>query len=327
MKNLNCGIYQIRNLITGFCYTGQSINLKGRKSRHFSNLKKNNGGENRYLQNSFNKHGEKNFVFEAILYCFPKNLAKYKQMFDNINKRKNLSYNFRECVDSNKGLKHSEETIKKMRKVNSGKNNGMFGKTHSKETIEKMRKTKLGKHSSEETKRKISIATKGKNNGMFGKHHLKETRRRISIALKGENNPNYGKHFSEETREKMSRANSGKNHPMFGKHHSKKSKEKMSKANSGENSPMWGKYLSDETKEKIRKSRIGKKLSQETRRKISQSIKGKNHYRIIKKEIVLEIREMLNDNVSVKNILKNFEISRSTIYRVKNGYYDKIYNL
>jgi hypothetical protein len=93
-----------------------------------------------------------------------------------------------ECVDSSKGVFHSEETRQKMSKSHSGKNNAFYGKSHS-----------------EEAKKKVSIANKGRK-------IPEETRKKISRNMPnmfGENNPMYGKHPSAETRQKMSKSHSG----------------------------------------------------------------------------------------------------------------------
>jgi len=311
MENLNCGIYQIRNIVNGKCYIGQSIELRKRKSNHFSNLKKNNGGENRYLQNSFDKHGQENFVFEILLYCEPFELTRYEQFFVDKYKKLGKLYNFRECVDSNKGLKYSSpslETRKRMSKNHadvSGKNNPMFrkrgkdnpnfGKHHTKETKEKI--SKANKNPSKKTREKISKSKMGEKNPNFGKHLSKETKEKMSKSHKN---------LSKETREKMSQAKKGKNNFMFGKHHSKKTKAKMSKNHAdflGKNHPQWGKHPSEETREKMRKAKL------------------------IKKDIVLKIKKMLNLGIFQKNISKKLNIGKSTIHKVKNGYYDEIYNL
>lgn len=74
-------IYQILNVKTNKIYVGSSLQRCGRrKTQHFTTLRKNKHHSS-YLQNSFNKHGEENFVFEVIetlyfenTYC--RNLAK-----------------------------------------------------------------------------------------------------------------------------------------------------------------------------------------------------------------------------------------------------------
>ena len=65
LKNKS-GIYQIRNLVNNKIYVGSSNNLYRRKTyEHFRELRLNKH-HNKYLQNSYNCHGEENFVFEVI---------------------------------------------------------------------------------------------------------------------------------------------------------------------------------------------------------------------------------------------------------------------
>lgn len=59
------GIYRITNIITSQIYIGSAQNLAKRETQHFSNLKFNRH-TNRYFQNSYNKYGKENFVFEII---------------------------------------------------------------------------------------------------------------------------------------------------------------------------------------------------------------------------------------------------------------------
>jgi len=183
--------------------------------------------------------------------------------------------------------------------------------------------------------------TKG-GKGNFGWIPSKETKKKMSKfkieKYVGENNPFYGKKHSQEARKKMSENHadvSGKNHPMFGKHHTQESRRKMSKSKVGkyvgENNPMFGKHPSLETRRKMSESAKNRNpISEETRDKISKShadFRGKNHPRIIKKEIILKIKGMLRRNIPMKNIIEELKIGRSTIYKVKNGWYDKIYNI
>lgn len=60
------GIYFIKNLVNGKYYIGISNNLKNRKSKHFSTLKR-NIHKNKHLQASYNRYGKENFVFEILL--------------------------------------------------------------------------------------------------------------------------------------------------------------------------------------------------------------------------------------------------------------------
>jgi len=190
--NLNCGVYQIRNIITGFCYGGQSIHLKQRPRQHWS-LLKNNKHTNSHLQNSYNKHGRECFVFEVLIYCDKKYLTYYEQLFYNIDKSHGLSYNVRDCVDSNRGIKLSEEACKNMsisakrkppitEETRNKMSKSQTGRHHSKETIEKMSRSAMGHIISEETRKKIGEANKGENNYWFGKHHDDKTCQKLSNA-------------------------------------------------------------------------------------------------------------------------------------------------
>ena len=209
------GIYGIENIINGKVYGGQAIDFKNRKKYHF-NILKNNKHKNSHLQNAYNKYGKESFIFKILIYCEPFELTRYEQFFVDYYKSFGLSYNIRECVDSNLGFHHSEESKKKMSIAKSGENNYNFGKHHT-----------------EETKRKISKANSGKNNPMYGNH-----------CFSGKNNPFYGKQHSEETKEKISKNHadvSGNNNPNYGKHLSDETKAKISNSHiglqSGENNP------------------------------------------------------------------------------------------
>jgi group I intron endonuclease len=68
------GVYMIKNIVTGNCYIGSSVNIVERWKRHRKDLRK-NGHHSRYLQRSFNKHGEKAFVFGVIQECGKEKLA------------------------------------------------------------------------------------------------------------------------------------------------------------------------------------------------------------------------------------------------------------
>jgi len=67
---MNCGVYIIRNLITGEVYVGSSKNLEHRRRTHF-NLLKAGRHTNKKLQTAFLKYGEEAFLFETVLFCLP----------------------------------------------------------------------------------------------------------------------------------------------------------------------------------------------------------------------------------------------------------------
>jgi len=60
------GIYQIKNKINGHLYLGSSCDMPRRWQQHRNSLN-GNRHDNRYLQNAWNKYGEKVFVLDVIL--------------------------------------------------------------------------------------------------------------------------------------------------------------------------------------------------------------------------------------------------------------------
>ena len=74
------GIYQIRNIKNNKVYIGSSARLYYRKIEHFSRLR-NNSHDNSYLQKSWNKYGEENFVFEILEYCEENSLLEREQHY------------------------------------------------------------------------------------------------------------------------------------------------------------------------------------------------------------------------------------------------------
>ncbi len=128
------GIYKLENIVTNESYVGSSINLVKRKYEHFRLLKRNEH-TNKHLQNSYNKHGERVFVFEILKECEKNECIYWEQYFIDYLSPK---YNINPIAGSSLNVKHT------------------------KETIEKIRNTKMGHFVSEETKRKIMEKLKGR---------------------------------------------------------------------------------------------------------------------------------------------------------------------
>ena len=162
---LNSGIYKITNIVTNDCYIGSALNLRKRKSKHFSDLKLNKHFAT-YLQNSYNKYGIDSFQFEILVKCPKEYLIKLEQWFlDNLNP----SFNTRKISENSLGVKYSEEAKQKISKIHKGK--------------------KL----SEDTKYKISEANKGR---VFSEEH--------KLKLSQSSNKRKGRILSEETKKKIS---------------------------------------------------------------------------------------------------------------------------
>jgi group I intron endonuclease len=104
-------IYKITNKITNDFYVGSAINFKNRKWSHTCSLKKNNH-KNQFIQNSWNKYGEKAFVFEVLEVVDKKeNLIIREQHWIDI-----LSPTFNLCKIAGNplGVKHTDKSRKNM---------------------------------------------------------------------------------------------------------------------------------------------------------------------------------------------------------------------
>ncbi len=72
------GIYEIVNDKGFHKYVGQSMDITYRWKSHLGDLRRNKHG-NAYLQNAFNKHGERHFSFAVIEFCKPGELLEREQ--------------------------------------------------------------------------------------------------------------------------------------------------------------------------------------------------------------------------------------------------------
>lgn len=258
MNRLNCGIYKVENLSDGERYIGGSINLYMRKHGHFNMLKRNEH-YNGYLQKAYNLSGKDNFIFKILLYCEEFELKRYEQFFVDKYKNLGLLYNIRtECVDSNKGLKHSSEACAKM---------------------------------SESAKNRPLIS--------------KETRKKIGLIHKG-------KIISKETREKMKNVQYIKKETVLG--------------------------VSDLLSQGMSQSRVAKEIGVcvKTVVKVKNGFYNKMYNLPYKKYVrklsknkdeILEVLKFLDKNFSVAEIVQILNVSRSMVYRIKDGFYNNIYDL
>jgi len=254
-------------------------------------------GSGKYIKRAIKKDGKENFsritledgITDHGYLC--KREIYWIKFYDSMNLE--IGYNLCEGGKGILGYRHTEESLRKM------------SENHPNQTG--INSPWWGKHHSEETCKKMSKAQSGINHPMYGKHPSDETRNRMSEARKGEKNHMFGKHPSEETRRKMSI--SAKNKPPI----TEETRKNMSEVQKGENNGMYGQHHSDETKEKMSKNHA--------------DFNGINHPRIIKKEMVLEILELLEKDMPITEIAKKTHISDPTIRKVKNGGYNEIYNL
>lgn len=137
ISDIKSGIYYIENQINNKKYIGQSNNIKDRWRRHISELNKNKH-HNDYLQKSWNKYGENNFVFEIIEYCSIENLDDREQYWINFYNTmdRDFGYNLK-TGGQNGGSVMSDETKEKMSiSVKNSYNNSNLRKTRSLNALE-----------------------------------------------------------------------------------------------------------------------------------------------------------------------------------------------
>lgn len=179
---------------------------------HFNSLRK-GIHHNLYLQRSWNKYGEENFIFEILEKCEESILLLKEKEW--ILKQK-VVYNSQAVNPETFKWRHTEETINKISLKRTGQK-------QSPETIAKKIAKQIGQKRSLETKKLMSIKAKErerkkKENGYIfsNEHKLKlreaakrkppcsdETKKKISLGLK--NKPK-----SEEHKRKLSEKKKGK---------------------------------------------------------------------------------------------------------------------
>jgi group I intron endonuclease len=147
-------IYKVTNLMNNKIYIGQDSK---------NNL--NYLGSGKIIKRAIIKYGKDNFTKEILEYCDNKQILDLRERYwiaKYNSKNKNIGYNITNGGEGCLGLKHTEETKKHLKLINSGDKNPMFGKTLSNEILLK-RSLKVKKEGT----------FKGKNNGNF-KYEIKK---------------------------------------------------------------------------------------------------------------------------------------------------------
>jgi len=156
------GIYCIKNKINNKSYIGSAINF-GRRFRQHRHLLRNNKHHSQYLQRSWTKYGETNFVFQILEIVEDKaSLISREAYFFSI---LSPEFNVSKIYPTRLGSKCSAEQKKRMSDAHKGKPNPRkgvktgkpawnSGKTnvYSKETLLKMSKSNSGRKNTSSTK-------------------------------------------------------------------------------------------------------------------------------------------------------------------------------
>jgi group I intron endonuclease len=167
------GIYKIINVVNNKFYVGSAVNFSRRKARHFSELR-HNKHNNRWLQASWNKHGEQAFVFAIVEEVQDKALlleVENRWLKEHVGK----DYCYNIGVDATApmlgiagdlsptwGYKHTEQSILKIGAASKAR-------VQSDEEKVKRRQTMKGHHVATSTRAKISATLSGEGNFWYGK--------------------------------------------------------------------------------------------------------------------------------------------------------------
>lgn len=167
------GIYKIINVINNKFYVGSAVDLKRRKTRHFSELR-NNKHPNGHLQNAWIKYGEQAFVF-VVVEELPEDadLLAAENVWLKEHVGKDYCYNL--GVDATAptlgmsgelsptwGYKHTEEAKAIIAAASKGR-------AQDEETIKRKTAHLIGKPKSAEIRAKISATVSGEGNYWYGK--------------------------------------------------------------------------------------------------------------------------------------------------------------
>lgn len=119
------GIYCIKNIVNGKMYVGQSGDIHQRWVTHRSDL---NCGRhhNSYLQNAWDKYGEKSFEFYILQECQIDKLDELEEKWirelrTNVNEENANGYNLDCGGQGIRGYKHTREELDKMHRIQNPK--------------------------------------------------------------------------------------------------------------------------------------------------------------------------------------------------------------
>lgn len=176
VMGMGSGIYSITNLKNGKMYIGMSSQLRKRKYTHFWSLREGHHC-NAHLQNSYNKHGEHNFIFNIIEECQEEILSTrevyYIEKYNSVESGYNLTYGGEGTI----GYKFTDEQKEKI-------SNSKLGIKKTKEQLKRHSKAMKKLWECPEYRVKMSKRNIG-NAWNKDRIHTEETRIKISKGGKG----------------------------------------------------------------------------------------------------------------------------------------------
>jgi group I intron endonuclease len=165
------GIYKIINVINNKFYVGSAVDLKRRKTRHFSELRTGKHN-NRHLQAAWVKYGEQAFVF-VVVEELPEDadLLAAENVWLKEHVGKDYCYNLGvDAVAPTLGWSGEKSpTWGRKRTPEELAAQSWAGRTHTPEAKERIRQHLIGKPKSAEVRAKISATLSGEGNPWYGK--------------------------------------------------------------------------------------------------------------------------------------------------------------
>jgi group I intron endonuclease len=165
------GIYKIINIVNNKFYVGSAVDLKRRKTRHFSELRTGKHN-NHHLQAAWVKYGEQSFVFVVVEELQPDaDLLAAENVWLREHVGKEYCYNI--GVDATAPMLgisgEASPTWGRKRTVEELAAQNWTGRKHANESREKIRQHLIGKPKSAAVRAKISASLSGEGNFWYGK--------------------------------------------------------------------------------------------------------------------------------------------------------------
>jgi group I intron endonuclease len=190
-------IYKITNAVTNKKYVGSTIGKVNRRwNIHKSQLRNKKHG-NKYLQRSWDKYGEHNFIFEVIEQCLDDAVTVREQYYkDLLAAEYNLAPITEPFGKMNLGRKLTPEHKEKIRVGNLGKKMPAWFGDFIRKTRSGKNNPNFGKSPSEATRAKISAANKGIPKPPFTSEHCKKISLSHVGKKLGKDNPSFAGYYN-----------------------------------------------------------------------------------------------------------------------------------